>query len=252
MRLLRLATLCLVLFLCGGRGGPPVGAALAQAPSWQAPEGQREFSVTYVEFLPGRGEAGAAALRRLAEAGMSLPGAIGVAAARETGRPEFFTLIEAWRSAGDARAARDDAAREAARAALGPLLAVPLDERVGMPLAGGLGAAAWQPGRFAVVTHVDIMPPGAPATRALLDRYLPAVRAEPGAAGIALLSWRALPNHWQLVEVFRDAAAYDAHVAAAHTMGMRAAMLGLQPYVGAPYDSRRHLIVFALGSPPGE
>jgi quinol monooxygenase YgiN len=42
-------------------------------------------------------------------------------------------------------------------------------------------------------------------------------------------------NHFQLIEVFRDMRAFDAHVSAAHTMQFRTT---LQPLLGAPYDER--------------
>jgi quinol monooxygenase YgiN len=42
-------------------------------------------------------------------------------------------------------------------------------------------------------------------------------------------------NHFQLIEVFRDMRAFDAHVSAAHTVTFRT---NLDPLLGSPYDER--------------
>jgi quinol monooxygenase YgiN len=43
------------------------------------------------------------------------------------------------------------------------------------------------------------------------------------------------PNHFQLVEVFANQQAFDAHVSAQHTVNFRN---DIQPFIGAPYDER--------------
>lgn len=90
-----------------------------------------------------------------------------------------------------------------------------------------------------VVTHIDIIPNSAdqapPAALSLLDQFVLDSRKDPGVQYFTLITWAGTTNHFQLLEVFRNMRAFDAHVSAAHTVAFRNA---LQPYVGAPYDER--------------
>ncbi|MGH7044977.1 MAG: putative quinol monooxygenase [Stellaceae bacterium] len=90
-----------------------------------------------------------------------------------------------------------------------------------------------------VVTHIDMIPDSAgqapPAALALLEQFVLDSRKDPGVEYFTLITWAGTTNHFQLLEVFRNMRAFDAHVSAAHTVAFRN---GLQPYIGAPYDER--------------
>jgi quinol monooxygenase YgiN len=55
-----------------------------------------------------------------------------------------------------------------------------------------------------------------------------------------MLSWTPTTNHFQLIEVFANQQAFDAHVSAQHTVDFRS---NLQATIGAPYDERLYQFV---------
>jgi quinol monooxygenase YgiN len=50
-----------------------------------------------------------------------------------------------------------------------------------------------------------------------------------------VISWTPTTNHFQLIEVYRNQRAFNAHISAAHTIEFRKQ---LQAFIGAPYDER--------------
>jgi len=101
---------------------------------------------------------------------------------------------------------------------------------------------AQEPGsadRIYVVCHVDIAPNGGGVAVAnkLLQQYIADSRKEPGAVRIEAYVQADRANHFSLVEVWRDRAAFDAHESAAHTKQFRN---DIQPMLGSPFDQRLH------------
>ena len=47
-------------------------------------------------------------------------------------------------------------------------------------------------------------------------------------------------NHFQLIEVFANQQAFEAHLSAQHTVNFRTS---LQPFIGSPYDERLYQFV---------
>ena len=90
-------------------------------------------------------------------------------------------------------------------------------------------------GEVVVVTHVDVDPQNVPVAEPLLVNFVIDSRNDRGVKSFTLITQEGTDNHFQLIEVFRDMAAFDAHVSAAHTITFRTA---LQPFIGAPYDER--------------
>src|SRR5438067_9316939 len=89
--------------------------------------------------------------------------------------------------------------------------------------------------RVVVVTHLDIIPTFAEPARALLEDFVRDSRNDPGVEIFKMISWTPTTNHFQLIEVFENQRAFDAHVSAEHTIRFREE---LQPFIGAPYDER--------------
>jgi len=50
-----------------------------------------------------------------------------------------------------------------------------------------------------------------------------------------MISWTPTTNHFQLIEVFENERAFEAHASAAHTIAFRR---DIQQFIGAPYDDR--------------
>jgi quinol monooxygenase YgiN len=60
-----------------------------------------------------------------------------------------------------------------------------------------------------------------------------------GVKSFTLITQEGTDNHFQLIEVFRDMRAFDAHVSAAQTVTFRTK---LDPLLGAPYDERLYRV----------
>ena len=208
-------------------------AALASAAVAASEEaGVPVHVVTYVEATPAAGEEAAALLRAFGAASRGRDGNLRLEILRREGRPGHFAVLESWQD----RLALE--AREAAvaelRARLAPLLVAPYDRR---PHTGLIAEPAEAGDRDAVhvVTHVDVVPPAKEQGTALLKDLAEASAGDAGRLRFEVLQQNSRPNHFTLVEAWRDRAAYEAHIAAAHTRRFRDALL---PLTGSLYDER--------------
>ncbi len=86
---------------------------------------------------------------------------------------------------------------------------------------------------MAVIAHVDVAPN--PAVAPMLARLAQASRQEPGNLRFDVLQHTMRGNHFTVIETWRDQAALDAHVVAAHTKQYRDEVL---PLTGSPLDER--------------
>jgi quinol monooxygenase YgiN len=88
-----------------------------------------------------------------------------------------------------------------------------------------------------VVSHVDLVPDAVTADTSALQQYAADTRKDPGALRVELLQQSDRGNHFTIVSVWASAAAFNAHLAAAHTKEFRAK---IQPGLGSPFDERLH------------
>jgi quinol monooxygenase YgiN len=232
--------------LVGAAGAASVLAAEAVAQTSPAPAAasppESPYAVTYIEVDPAQADAARRLLAGYRDA-LKGKGAIDFAVFEQSGRPNHFVIVEQWPTA---KAREDNAASAASkelRAALTPLLIAPYDERPHFALSAGSQpsrSTAAAPAGVYVVTHVDIVPPkredGVAAVRTLAE-------ASGGTAGNvrfdALVQASRL-NHLTLVEAWTDAAAQQAHSAAAPT---KAARTALGPMSGSLYDERLYTLL---------
>jgi quinol monooxygenase YgiN len=101
-------------------------------------------------------------------------------------------------------------------------------------------ALAQEPGvhdRIYVVTHADLLGSNNPAGKKLLLQYVADSRKDKGCIRIEVYEQVSRLNHHMIVEVWESQQAYDAHIAAAHTVQFRHE---LDPMLGSPYDERLH------------
>jgi quinol monooxygenase YgiN len=91
-----------------------------------------------------------------------------------------------------------------------------------------------------VITHVDVDPQFVDQALPVLETFVSDSASDPGVQTFALLSQSPTPNHFQLIEVFANRQAFDAHVSAPHTLEVRHE---LQAFIGAPYDERLYQFV---------
>jgi quinol monooxygenase YgiN len=98
-------------------------------------------------------------------------------------------------------------------------------------------AAFAQDTKLYVVTHVDLTPPYIADGTPLLSKFAADSRKEKGAVRFELLQEPGRKNHFTIVSVWENQAAFDAHLAADHTKQFREK---LQPMLGGPLDERLH------------
>jgi quinol monooxygenase YgiN len=90
-------------------------------------------------------------------------------------------------------------------------------------------------GEVVVVTHINIIPDFIDQAEPLLKQFVTDSRNDPGVKYFTLITWDPTTNHFQMIEVFQNIRAFNAHVSAEHTVEFRNS---LQPFIGAPYDER--------------
>jgi quinol monooxygenase YgiN len=105
----------------------------------------------------------------------------------------------------------------------------------GMAVSLAAATAHAQDTNVHVVTYVDVMPSAVVSGGTLLKQYRDASRKEDGSMRVEVLQEVSRPNRFAVVEVWKDKAARDAHVAAASTTQFRDKLKAIQ---NAPYDER--------------
>jgi quinol monooxygenase YgiN len=100
-------------------------------------------------------------------------------------------------------------------------------------------AASAQDGSEAVyvVTHVDFTPPNAAQGEALLKAFAADAGHDAGAIRYEVLQEPTRKNHFTLVTVWKNQAAFDAHLSSPRTREFRDK---IQPLLGSPFDERLH------------
>ena len=84
------------------------------------------------------------------------------------------------------------------------------------------------------VTHVDFLPSGLKAV-SFLEAYVAREQGDADVLHAELLQSIETPNHFTLLETFRNRDSYNRHVEAGYTRSFRA---GIAPALGSPYDER--------------
>ena len=193
------------------------------------------YVVTYVEVAPSASATATGLLRQLAEAARKEDGNTRFEILERTAPPNQFAVVAVWRDqkAYDAYAA--GAHSKEFRDKIKPYLISGIDERPhrGMETAAAQDKAA--PGAVLVVTHVDVPPPQKDDCISALQTLVGDSRKEAGAVRFEVFQQVSRPNHFSVVEIWKDDKAYDAHITAEHTRKFRER---LTPMSGALYDER--------------
>jgi quinol monooxygenase YgiN len=193
------------------------------------------YLVAYFEVAPSAATETAGLLRQYGAAARTEDGSASFDGFEEIGRPNRFAIVEAWRDKKAAEAHGSSGATKDFRDKLRPLLVSPLDVRP----SGGLSVAAPKAQAGAdvifVLTHVDVVPTGKDQGIILVKELAEAGRKDPTNLRFDVLQQDSRPNHFTVVEAWRDRNAFDANVTAAHTKAFREK---LTPLSGALYDER--------------
>ena len=220
-----------------------VAALSSFADPAEAQSDQLQYVVVYVEFKPADTKAGGRVLDDLASHALASVGVNRFDVLQQVDRPNFFALFEIWSSAETFAAFQSSSATQAILTELAPLLEAPLDERDANLLAGTVNPRSRhaESRQIFVITHVDIDPQFVPEPAVpVLDTFVSDSASDPGVQTFALLSQAGTANHFQLIEVFANRQAFNAHVSAQHTLDFRN---DIQPFIGAPYDERLYQFV---------
>ena len=193
------------------------------------------YVVTYVETLPSAKDDVATLLTQWSETARKDEGNLGLNVLQGSLRPNQFVIVGAWKDQkaleGDLAAPHTNAVREKMR----PHLLSPNDGRTHTGFAVGPAPPARPAGAVYVVTHVDVPPPSRADCEALLRRLAEDSRKDDGNIRFDVYQQINRPNHFTVLEVWKDQNARDGHAAAAHVKQFREK---LGPILGALYDDR--------------
>jgi quinol monooxygenase YgiN len=194
------------------------------------------YVVSYIEVAPKDGGAAAGLLRQLAANSRKDDGNIRFDILQRAAPSNQFAIVAIWKDqkAYDGHLAASHS--KEFRDKIKPHLISAIDDRLhsGMETAAS-PAGKSDAGAVFVVTHVDVPPPKKDECISLLKALTGDSRKEPGAPRFEVFQQTSRPNHFSVVEIWKDQNAYDAHITAAHTKKFREQ---LTPMSGALYDER--------------
>ena len=198
------------------------------------------YIVTYFEVAPTAAAQSATIARQYAEASRKEDGNAGFEVFEESARPNRFAILEIWRDkkAADAHTAAPSAT--AFREKLQPSMIGGFGVRPHSGLSIASSKGQFPHGVIFVLTHVDVFPAGKDQGVEHVKAQADAARKDNGNLRYDVLQWDGHPNHFTLVEVWRDRKAFDANAMAPHTKQFREKVTPLE---GALYDERLYQVV---------
>lgn len=194
------------------------------------------YVVTYIDVAPASRDADAGLLRQLVADSRKDPGVIRYEAFQRSTPSNQFAIVEVWKDQQSYDAHAASAHIKTFRQQIEPHLVAPIDERPHVGLAAGpKDSAAIPSGALVAVSHVDVIPPKKDDGIAALTTLADPTRKDGGNLRFDVYQQKSRPNHFTVVEVWRDQKDIDAHEIAAHTKQFRQ-VLGTA--TGALYDQR--------------
>jgi quinol monooxygenase YgiN len=209
-----------------------LAAAMTQAQA-QAPAGP-VYVATYAEVGTASVKDGTALLKQYRDAVRKEDGNIRAYIAQELGRANRFLILEIWKDQAAFDAHGKSAGTTAFRDKFKAIANAPLDERVHNGLTVGEGAPTAKKAVL-VASHVDVPPPRKDDVIAALNPLASDSRKGPGNQRFDVWQQTSRPNHFTVVEAWKDQKAYDARGSAAPQRTFRDK---LGPMMGALYDER--------------
>jgi quinol monooxygenase YgiN len=205
--------------------------AMAQAPAGPA------YVVTYIEVAPAASAQGDAAelLKAVAAASRKEAGNERYDVLQRLGRENQFVILEAWTDIKAAEAHAGGGALKQFKEKLKPMQVSFYDERPSNGVAVAPAAGAVDKDAVYAVTHVDVIPPTKDECVAMLKKLADETRKQPNAVRFEAWQQNNRANHFTVMEIWKNRAAIDAHIATAGTKEFREK---LGPMSGALYDER--------------
>ena len=237
--LLRALVLGLVLMTVGA-----VGAAQAQTPApapTPPPIEGNVYTVIYVEVMPTSNSDAALILRRYREAARKEGGNLRCEVAQRIDQPHQFVILSIWKDQKAWEAHGKGAASMEMREKVAAIRNAPTDERVHTALSiGPIDAPSGVRGGIFVATHVDVIPPRKDDGVAALKRLGEDSRRGGDNLRFEVVQQVNRPNHFTVIEIWKDAKAVEAHSMAAPTREFRDKLATM---TGALYDERMYRVI---------
>jgi quinol monooxygenase YgiN len=225
-------------FFCGmliaAAASAGVQATMSQAVMAQAPAGTA-YVVTYIEVAPSARSDAAGLLKSVAAASRKEPGNERYDVLQRLGRDNQFVILEAWNDIKAAETHAGGSALKQFKEKLKPLQVSFYDERPSNGIAVAPAAAPADNDSVYAVTHVDVTPNNKDECIGLLKKLADDTRKEPSALRFEAWQQNNRANHFTVMEIWKNRAAVDGHIAAAGTREFREK---LGPMSGALYDER--------------
>jgi quinol monooxygenase YgiN len=194
------------------------------------------YVVSYIDVAPSARGTATTLLQQLANGSRKDEGNMRFDILQRMAPSNHFAIVAVWKDQNAYDAHLATAHSKEFREKIKSLLISAIDDRVhtGLEIAG---TPAGKNGRGAVVvvTHVDVPPPKKDECIAALKTLVADSRKEGGSVRFEVFQQGNRPNHFTVVEVWKDQSAYDAHITAAPTKKFRDQ---LTPMSGALYDER--------------
>ena len=208
-----------------------LGASAAQAQA-------TFFTVTYVEVSPKATRPATALLKSYVAAGKKDDGNVSLELLKGIHRPAWFTVVGAWKDQKAYEAHAATAHTKSMNEKIQEHVAAPNDTRQH----SGLAVTAAKSGKAGVcaVTHVDSIPPQRENGTAAVKQLAEDSRKHEGNLRFDVLVQTNRPNHFTVVECWKDRKAFDAHVAAKEAKDFRNKLVAM---TGALYDERLYKAV---------
>ena len=201
-----------------------------------APEGNI-YSVTYVEVMPTAKADAVTLLRRYREAAQKEGGNLRCEVVQRIDQPHQFAILEIWKDHAAFEAHGKNASTTETREKIAAIRNAPTDERVHAALSVGRIDAPTARGGIYVATHVDVIPPRKDDGVAALKRLGEDSRRDHDNLRFEVVQQINRPNHFTVVEIWRDAKAVETHSMAAPTREFRDKLATM---TGALYDERMY------------
>jgi len=217
-----------------------IGDARAQTPSpapapTPAPIVGNIYSVTYIEVMPISKAEAVTLLRRYRETVQKEGGNLRCEVVQRIDQPHQFAILEIWKDQASFEAHGKSPSTTETREKSAFIRNAPTDERVHTALSIGPIDAPAARGGIYVATHVDVIPPRKDDGVAALKRLGEDSRRDHDNLRFEVVQQISRPNHFTVVEIWRDAKAVETHSMAAPTREFRDKLATM---TGALYDER--------------
>jgi len=210
--------------------------APAQAPT-PAPIVGNIYSVTYIEVMPTSKAEAVTILRRYREAASKEGGNLRCEVVQRIDQPHQFAILEIWKDQAAFETHVKSANTTDTREKIAAVRNAPTDERVHTALSVGPIDALSARGGIYVATHVDVIPPRKDDGVAALKRLGEDSRRGPDNLRFEVVQQVNRPNHFTVIEIWKDAKAVETHSMAAPTREFRDKLATM---TGALYDERMY------------